>query len=116
MKNLAALLALAAAPLVAQANCFGTGSFQTCTDSSGNTYNIQRYGNTTSVYGSNPSTGSQWSQQSHQFGNTTIHNGTAANGRQWNGTTHNLRNFQFHNGTDSRGQPFNKVCGPLGCF
>jgi hypothetical protein len=112
MKRLlvAALLTVSASTY---ANCFGSGSFQTCTDASGNTYNIQRYGNTTNVQGSAPN-GSQWNQTSQTYGNTTYHNGTAANGNTWNGSTMNLGNMQMHNGTDSRGNSYNRTCTRIG--
>ena len=53
-----------AASVAASAGCFGSDNFKTCTDDNGNTYNVQRYGNTTSIQGSNPGTGSQWNQTS----------------------------------------------------
>ena len=71
----------------ASATCFGTGSFQNCYDSNtGNSYNVQRYGNTTQMNGYNASTGSNWNQTSQTFGNTTYHRGTASNGNSWNST------------------------------
>jgi hypothetical protein len=112
MKAFIVLAGLLAA-VSAQASCFGSGSFQTCTDSSGNSYNVQRYGNTTHVQGSNPN-GSQWNQTSQTYGNTTYHNGTAAGGGSWNSTTTNMGNMQFHNGTDSKGNSFNRTCQRIG--
>lgn len=106
---------LLSASFGAQAMCVGTDSFQSCTDNSGNSYTINRFGNTTMMQGSNPN-GSQWNQTSQTYGNTTYHNGTAANGNQWNGTTTNIGNMQMHQGTDSRGRNYQRTCGPLGCF
>lgn len=118
MKTVLAAVALSAAAITAhaQTTCFGSGAFQTCTDlSSGNTYNVQRFGNTTMMQGSNPN-GSQWDQTSQTIGNTTFHNGTAANRQSWNGTTMNLPGMQIHQGTDSRGQPYSRTCNQFGCF
>ncbi|WP_255440856.1 hypothetical protein [Caenimonas sedimenti] len=112
--RLAIAAALLTASMGAQASCFGSGSFQTCTDSSGNNYNVQRYGNTTNVQGYNPSAGSNWNQSSQTYGNTTFHNGTAANGISWNGTTQTYGNTQFSNGTDSRGNSYNRTCQRIG--
>jgi len=70
----------------ANANCYGTGAYRTCTDAStGNTYNVQRYGNSTNVQGFNSQTGSQWTQNSQTLGNTTHIQGNT-NGSTWNQT------------------------------
>lgn len=101
----------------AQTTCVGSGSFQTCSDlSSGNTYNVHRFGNTTMMDGSNPSTGARWDQTSHTFGNTTHHYGTAGNGQSWSGTTISTPRLQQHFGTDSSGRSYNIVCTAAGCF
>jgi len=47
---------------VENAECIGSGSFQTCNDDSGNSYTINRYGNSTTMNGYNAQTGSSWSQ------------------------------------------------------
>lgn len=114
MKKLATVLALVAYSISAQASCFGTGSLQTCTDNSGNTYTVNRMGNTTQVYGSGPN--GSWSQSSQTHGNTTFHNGTAVNGNPWQGTTQSIGNMQIHNGVNSQGQPYQKTCTQYGCF
>lgn len=57
---------------VGHAYCLGTGAFQTCTDDSGNSYNVQR------------------------MGNMTIQSGTAANGQQWNQTIQTMDHLQWH--------------------
>lgn len=101
--------------LTAQAACVGSGSFYTCNDSSGNSYNVNRYGNTTQVYGSNANTGSTWSQNSTTMGNTTFHNGTAANGNSWSGTTQSYGGITTHQGIDSRGNTYSKTCTAYGC-
>jgi hypothetical protein len=115
MNKLPALLGLLALSVSAHATCFGSGSFQTCTDDSGNTYNVQRYGNTTSVQGTNAQTGSTWSQQSHTYGNTTQTYGNS-NGRSWNETTTTSPGVTNSSGTDSHGRPFNKTCTQYGCY
>ncbi|CAN7258437.1 hypothetical protein LJR130_001052 [Variovorax sp. LjRoot130] len=116
LRSLAALLSLGVLSLAAHATCIGSGSFQTCTDASGNTYNVQRFGNTTHVQGMNPSTSSNWNQTSTTIGNTTMHNGTAANGNMWNGTSQHIGGTTFHNGIDSHGNPYSKTCTAYGCF
>ena len=107
MKKFAAAI-FAIASISAHAYCTGDSSsaFRSCTDSSGNSYNVQRYGNTTYTNGYNSSTGNSWSQTSQSYGSTTYHNGTAANGNSWSGTTQNIGNAQYYNGTDSRGNRY----------
>lgn len=114
--RVAAVAFALALPLQAYAACVGSGSFQTCNDASGNSYAVQRFGNTTSVQGYNPSTGSMWSQQSNRMGNTTITNGTASNGQAWNSTTIRSPGMVQQFGTDSRGNPFNVTCTTAGCY
>jgi hypothetical protein len=118
MKKLAILvLAAIAGSAYAQTTCVGSGSFQTCSDlSSGNTYNVQRFGNTTMIDGSNPRTGTRWDQTSHTTGNITQHYGTAGNGNSWSGTTISTPSLQQHFGTDSNGRNFHQVCTVAGCF
>lgn len=71
----------------AYADCFGSSTYQTCYDlQSGNNYTIQRYGNTTMMQGSNSRTGSNWSQESYSFGNTTNHYGRDKDGNSWSTT------------------------------
>lgn len=48
----------------AQAVCYGSSNMYTCSDSSGNSYNVNRFGTTTTVNGYNAQTGSSWSQTS----------------------------------------------------
>lgn len=111
-----ALVLLACASPAAFAQCFGSGSFQTCSDPSGNTYNVQRFGNTTNVQGYNPSTGSSWSQNSNTMGNTTFHNGTSASGDSWNGTSTRIGGTTFNSGTDSGGNHYQSTCNRYGCY
>lgn len=99
-----------------QANCVGTNMYQNCYDQSGNNYQVQRYGNTTLVQGSNAQTGNTWSQTSQTYGNTTHHYGTAADGNQWNSTTQTFGNQSHTYGTDSRGNTFSTTCNQFGCF
>ena len=99
----------------ANAACYGSGAFRTCTDDSGNSYSIQKYGNTTSVQGFNPNTGSQWNQTSQTIGNSTFIQGNS-NGRNWNETIQTMPGMTTYSGTDSSGRTFNKTCTALGCF
>jgi hypothetical protein len=99
----------------ASAACFGSGAFQNCTDNSGNSYTVQRFGNQTIMNGSNGNTGSMWSQHSTTMGNTTIHNGMT-NGDSWHMTDQRVGNMRILNGTDSRGNSFSRTCTQVGCF
>ncbi|WP_341678379.1 hypothetical protein [Niveibacterium sp. SC-1] len=117
MKTICAALFLFAFASTASAGCYGTDAFKTCTDSSGNTYQVNKLGNTTTVNGYNAQTGSNWSQQSQQIGNTTITNGRAANGNAWNETTQNLGGGRTTTyGTDSSGRSYQRTCSQFGCF
>ena len=114
MKSLLVAAALAA-PMLAGASCFGTGNFQSCTDASGNSYSVQRYGNTTYTQGYNGSTGNSWNQTSSTYGNTTYHNGVAGNGNSWSGTSSTYGGTTTHQGIDSRGNFYNRTCNAYGC-
>jgi hypothetical protein len=104
---------LAVSPV--QAACTGFGNMRTCTDESGNTYTVNRFGNTTTVQGSNPYTDSQWNQTTSTFGNRTTTNGMS-NGRPWNETQTQWGNNQTVTGTDSYGRPYSYTCSPnYGC-
>ncbi|HCW18799.1 MAG TPA: hypothetical protein DHL02_12785 [Achromobacter sp.] len=100
----------------AMAECMGTDALSTCFDDNGNSYLVQRMGNMTFVDGTNPQTGSAWSQTSQTLGNMTIHNGTAADGNTWNSTTQTFGDQTFTYGTDSRGNTFSNTCNQFGCF
>lgn len=98
-------------PLTVQASCFGSGAFKTCSDGNGNTYNVQRYGNTTNMQGSNSYTGNTWSQNSQRYGNSTYTTGHDADGNSWNMQQHSLGNgFSTYSGTDSSGNTFSGSC------
>ena len=113
---LAAALVAAAIPVSSAAECWGTQAFSNCVDGNGNSYKVQRFGNTTYMQGYNSGTGSTWNQQSHRFGSITQHYGHASNGNSWNMTHQQLGNgWQSYSGTDSSGQYFNYMCGPYGC-
>ena len=101
---------------IASAGCFGSETFYTCNDASGNAYTVNKLGNTTLVNGQNQTTGSQWNERSTRVGNTTYIDGQAANGRNWNSTITTNGGVTTQSGTDSRGQPFTKVCTAYGCF
>lgn len=73
--------------MAANAYCIGSGSFSTCRDSrSGNSYTIQRSGDTTYMHGRNYNTGSTWSQNSQTIGTATFHHGRDADGNSWSST------------------------------
>lgn len=98
------------------AGCFGSAAMQTCTDNSGNTYNVSRYGNTTHVQGRNSSTGNTWNSTSNTYGNTTYTQGTDADGNSWSQNSTNYGNgMRSVTGTDSDGNPYNYTCNQFGC-
>lgn len=97
------------------ASCFGSGTMQTCTDDSGNSYTTQRFGNQSITNGYNANTGSNWSQNSITSGNNTFTNGTAANGNPWSATETRMGNSRSISGVDSRGNSFSAFCTPAGC-
>ena len=100
----------------AEAACIGTDSLSTCYDSSGNSYTVQRFGNYTTMNGTNAYTGSSWSQDSVTMGDTTFHSGRAANGNSWNVELQRIGDSTFYSGRDSQGNYVNKVCNSYGCF
>lgn len=110
------VVALTLGPGTASAQCVGTDSFYTCSDSSGNTYSVSKYGDTTSVTGSNPN-GSSWSQNTQSFGGSSYTNGTAADGSAWSSNTTNFASGTMTTGTDSRGNSFSSYCDNFGnCY
>lgn len=115
MRIAATLFIFAALTSTVSAACFGSGTLRTCYDNSGNSYTVNRLGNTTITNGYNSQTGSTWSQNSTTMGNTTFHSGQAANGNSWNATQNNFGKWSNTYGTDSRGNSFSSTCGPLGC-
>lgn len=117
MKLRAAVLAssLSMLSLAANAGCYGSGSYYTCNDNSGNSYNVSKYGNTTQVQGYNPNTGNSWSQNSTTYGNTTYQRGYDAQGNSWNQTIQRNGSYTTYSGTDSDGNPFYKTCSAYGC-
>ena len=104
-----AFIFLSTSALYANAECFGTGNFKSCTDASGNHYTVNKFGNQTIVNGSNSNTGNTWSQTSTHLGNTTITNGRAADGDTWHSTTQRVGDMVIQNGIDSDGNSFNNT-------
>jgi hypothetical protein len=99
----------------ASAGCIGSGAFKSCTDNSGNSYTISKFGNSTMVNGYNSKTGSNWSQNSMRSGNTTFTTGNDADGNSWNSTTMRSGTQSYTFGTDSDGNSFSSTCGAFGC-
>ena len=84
----------------AHAACFGTSTNYSCyDDQSGNSYNVQKYGNQTYMNGYNSRTGSSWNQNSQRYGNTSRTFGNDSNGNSWNSYTSPYGS----SGTDSNG-------------
>lgn len=101
---------------VANAACIGSNTFSTCNDSAGNSYTVNRFGNTTMMNGYNARTGGNWNESINHFGNMTSYQGTT-NGRPWN-----MNQFDYgggmrsYSGMNAAGQPFSYTCGPYsGC-
>ncbi len=115
MKKTILALTLSLVAGVASAGCVGSGSLQTCTDNSGNSYTVNRIGNTTFTNGYNSNTGSTWDQTSTTIGNTTFHNGRAADGDSWSGTSTRIGGTTFNSGIDSDGNPYSSTCNSYGC-
>lgn len=114
--GIAIFCAAVAASGVAYANCVGGPTMETCTDSSGNSYTVNRMGNMTTVNGHNSQTGSSWNETTNTYGNTTQINGNAANGQHWNETIQNYGNGNRSvYGTDSRGNAYSHYCTAYGC-
>lgn len=114
MKNVFLMVGLVSA--IVGASCYGSDSYKTCTDQNGNTYNVQKYGNQTTTYGTNSRTGSTWNEQASTYGNTTTINGTASNGAKWNETIQSYGNTQTISGTDANGKSFYKTCSNGNCY
>jgi len=55
----------------AAATCYGSSTYRTCTDASGNSYTTQKIGNSIYTYGYNAQTGSSWSQSTQRIGNNS---------------------------------------------
>lgn len=70
----------------AMAACYGSGNFYSCNDASGNNYSVQRYGNMTTMQGYNSNTGSNWSQNSYDYGSSTMTTGRDSRGNSWSQT------------------------------
>lgn len=103
----ALLLAASLSPAIA--GCVGSGSIQSCSDSSGNNYTVTRMGNQTIVHGYNASTGSTWNQTSTRVGDSTYTRGFDASGRSWNSTTRSSAGTVTQHGVDSDGNYFNNT-------
>ncbi len=114
MKNIIATIALTLAAGSVEAACYGSGSYYNCSDSSGNNYSVQKYGNTTVVNGSNVN--GSWSSTSQKFGNTTYQNGTSIDGGRWNQTIQSTPYGTTRSGTNSNGRAFSKTCNAYGCY
>lgn len=84
------------------AACFGTTSYYSCYDSSGNSYSVNKSGGNTYMNGYNSQTGSSWNQNTYRYGNTSNTYGTDSRGNSW----HSYTTPYGTQGTDSRGRSF----------
>lgn len=100
----------------AQAACYGTGSYRTCTDDSGNSYTVNKLGNSTYVQGTNPNTGSTWTQETHRSGTSSNTYGRDSEGNTWNSNTYRSGSTTNTYGTDSNGNSFSRTCNQFGCY
>jgi len=94
-KIIATTLLSIAFAATAEASCFGTKAFMTCSD--GNSYST--YGNTT--FGSNSRTGTNWSQTT--VGKSTF--GRSSTGATWNSYNNGTSSW----GIDSRGNSWSCI-------
>jgi len=105
----AAAIAAIFAVNAANAACYGTDTFQNCDDNSGNSYTINRFGDTTMMTGGNAQTGSSGSQNSTTLGDNTFHNDRASTSNLWNSTPQRLGDSRH----DKQGSSSNRICGLL---
>ena len=84
--------------------CYGSAAFQTCNHASGNSYTVNRFGNMTTLQGSNLNTGSQWNETVQRFVNMTTYN-AMTNGRPWNMQEQILGGRTMYNGMNSQVSP-----------
>lgn len=96
-------------------SCFGSSSYQNCTDATGNTYSTLRIGNSSFTDGYNSQTGSTWNQSTQRIGDTSFTTGTDSEGNVWNSTSQTIGDTTFQSGTDSEGNSFSRVCNEYGC-
>lgn len=108
LTSLAALAVLCFGVSVQAQTCTGTGAYRFCTDSSGNSYTVNRIGSSTFVNGTNATTGSTWSQNTQRIGNSSFTNGLNSQGQAWNSTATTIGNTTIQNGSDSAGRPFRR--------
>ncbi|MEK0268305.1 hypothetical protein WM008_01285 [Vibrio vulnificus] len=101
----------------ASADCYGTDTFKTCYDVSGNTYTVQNIGSSTFVQGTNLD-GDSWTQDTYRTGSMSQTYGTDANGNLWNSTSQSLQGGgSVTYGTDSSGDSFSTFCDSFGnCY
>ncbi|MDQ7777867.1 MAG: hypothetical protein Q4615_19350 [Paracoccus aminovorans] len=114
---LAPTIAVAVSTPPAAADCFGSGSFRTCSDDAGNNYTVQQFGNQTVVDGYNTRTGSRWSQDTMDLGGgMTTTTGRAADGSRWTQDTMDLGGGMTSvSGRDSNGNRYSVTCDQFGC-
>jgi hypothetical protein len=116
MKMIVGVVVLTLVASAASAGCYGTGAFRQCFDDSGNSYSINKLGNTTTLNGYNAQTGSTWSQRSTTLGNTTTHNGYSSDGGNWTMTQRSIGGNTYTSGVDSDGNYFSQTCTKYGCY
>jgi hypothetical protein len=116
MKRLLVLAVTFLISIGSYAGCIGSESFHTCYDDSGNSYTVNRLGDSTYVKGTN-SNGESWSQQSQKYGNMTVTNGHDKDGNSWNSTTTHIGSGStITTGRDSDGNSFSTYCNKItGC-
>ena len=100
----------------AVADCYGSDAYKTCTDSSGNTYNVQKIGDMTTVQGYNPETGNSWNQTTTKIGNLSHTRGQDADGNSWTQNTQKIGDTTIQSGYDSDGNYYQQSCNQYGCY
>lgn len=109
MKTIYTFIACVLISAPAQAGCYGSGNYYRCTDSSGNSYSVNRSGGTTSVRGMDAE-GDTWSQRSTSIGNSTRTTGLDQDGNNWSSTTTTYGGTTRTTGFDSDGNYFSQTC------
>lgn len=97
---LIAVLAVAAGP--AFASCYGTGAYQSCTNTDGTSGFSS--GGTTVMNGYDARSGTSWSGTASTYGNTTAYQGMSSDGTTWSGQSNNYGyGYSSHSGFSSDG-------------
>lgn len=119
MKNRQPWLCLVAGVLsctVASAACYGSRSFQTCSDDPGRSEDVRRQGDAMPYRDGTPPAGTGRAPLAPAPGDARTRQGAAANGGAGGGTSQNYGDTTYRQGIDNRGRYYNRTCTATGCF